>query len=503
MYVLLQTSQWSTVLIMEQHGKICLATNDHPLNSATDEDCLFIDVYAPTSASSKSNLPVYFFIQGGGFVANSNANYDGSGLIAASGQQILVVTFNYRVGPYGFLAGQQVLDSPTGSLNNGLLDQRKALAWVQKYISFFGGDPKHVVLGGDSAGAASIAHHLTAYGGRNDNVFVGAAAESVSFAPELTPEESQYQYDTLASLIGCATPTAQVQTPSSSPKGDPLSCLRSKSAFDIQSVNHNYAYAGNKQPPVFMWNPVLDGDLLLNYTRALFQSGSFIRVPMIFGDDTNAGTIFANKKASGPSDSHNFLQANFPHLTTQQLAKIDSLYPNEGPDFPSSGTWWRQVSNAYGDLRYMCPTLFISSIAAKFGLQGNWNYRYNVEDPQQMSQGLGVPHTVELHAIWGPSNTNVGAPDSYWPGKQNAWITPMMQQYWISFIRTLDPNQMRAAGAPLWATFTLPDELNTVDTVQWRRLLLDTPTTTGMEAVNSTVRARCQYLNDIGLSLRQ
>ena len=100
----------------------------------TSEDCLFLDVYAPTEGfTSKKKLPVYFFIQGGGFASLSNQNYNGTGLIQASDFNIIVVTFNYRVGPYGFLAGDEV---ETGaSLNNGLKDQIKALEWVQKYIS--------------------------------------------------------------------------------------------------------------------------------------------------------------------------------------------------------------------------------------------------------------------------------------------------------------------------------------------------------------------------------
>lgn len=117
-----------------QHGKYCLGTNRNPSITATSEDCLFLDVYAPSNATTNSKLPVYLYIQGGGFNDNSNANYNGTGLVTASGNNIIVVTFNYRVGPYGFLTNGD--DIPT---NNGLYDQRKVMQWVQNYISLFGG----------------------------------------------------------------------------------------------------------------------------------------------------------------------------------------------------------------------------------------------------------------------------------------------------------------------------------------------------------------------------
>lgn len=75
---------------------------------------------------------MYFWIEGGGFNENSQADYDASGLIHASHMGIVVVTFNYRVGPYGFLSGEEI--EKRGSSNNGLKDQIKALQWVQKHI---------------------------------------------------------------------------------------------------------------------------------------------------------------------------------------------------------------------------------------------------------------------------------------------------------------------------------------------------------------------------------
>lgn len=89
-----------------------------------------MDVYAPTKASK---LPVFVWIPGGGYNSIANANYDGTGLIKASGHNIVVVTINYRVGPYGFLASKEV--QREGSLNNGLKDIIQALEWVQKRIA--------------------------------------------------------------------------------------------------------------------------------------------------------------------------------------------------------------------------------------------------------------------------------------------------------------------------------------------------------------------------------
>src|ERR1700760_2666554 len=74
------------------------------------------------------------------------------------------------------------------------------------------------------------------------------------------------------------------------------------------------------------------------------------QVPVIFGDDTNAGTVFTPKGTSSQSQSNAFLRSQFPELTSDQLSRISQLYPNEGPDFENAGVFWRQVSNAYGDL---------------------------------------------------------------------------------------------------------------------------------------------------------
>lgn len=87
-------------------------------------------MYAPTV--NTGSHPVFVYFQGGGFNTLSAPNLNGSSLINAGDHDMVVVTFNYRVGPYGFLASKEVQSD--GDLNAGLLDQRKVLEWIQKNI---------------------------------------------------------------------------------------------------------------------------------------------------------------------------------------------------------------------------------------------------------------------------------------------------------------------------------------------------------------------------------
>ncbi|KAK3335830.1 Alpha/Beta hydrolase protein [Cercophora scortea] len=469
--------RYSTPQDAKAHGKLCLATRDNPANPSTTEDCLFLDVYAPSNATSLSSLPVFFFLQGGGFNRNANPNLNGSGLIMASQNNMVVVTSNYRVGPYGFLTdGKDVV------ANNGLRDQRKALEWVQKYISRFGGDPNHVVLGGASAGAASISLHLTADGGKDRGLFHAVAAESVSFATILTVEESQYQYDNFAIRLGCAG-------------NDSLACLRSKSAYELQSLNFNMPYPGSRSSPIFMFNPVLDKDFISDLTYSAFREGNFIKVPAIYGDDTNGGTVFAPSDTSTLGQSNQFIKNQFPFISLEQLGSLNELYPNPNQtSCPASGCWWRQLSNVYGEMRYMCPGLFISNALKRHGVDASYAYRWNVEDADQMKAGLGVPHTVELNALFGPFNIQGDVPSSYFPNATNGHAVPVIQGYWTSFIRSYDPNKYRCCGAAVWQPW---------DEHTRERLLFDTGGRTAMESIDDGLKERCQYLERIGESLHQ
>ena len=435
---------------------------------------LFMDIYVPSTATASSNLPVYFFIQGGGFNSNSNANLDGSGLVIASGSNIIVVTINYRVGPYGFLAGKLV-----PSLNNGLKDQRAALGWVQGNIKKFGGNPAHVTLGGDSAGAQSVNLHSTAYGGRNDGLFHATAAESQSHSALLTVAESQFMYDNLVSRAKCT--------------GDTLACLRGLSATALQAINFNTPFPGATDAPLYMYGPTLDYDFITDYTHNAYANGKYLKLPAITGDDQNEGTIFTPQSISSYSQSNTFIKDQFPKFTADELTKLDSYYTQAGtPQFSGVGSYFRQAAWAYGEVRYTCPGNFIAGVYANAGSTSSWNYRWNVGD--QYATPNGISHTIEINAIWGPDYVNGAAPASYKKGGADNSIVAITQAYWTSFIRSYNPNTYRASGSPTWNAWTSSNSQ--------QRLMFQT-SNTQMEAVPAAQQTRCAWLSSIAASLGQ
>jgi carboxylesterase type B len=381
----------------------------------------------------------------------------------------VVVSFNYRVGPWGFLSnGNKVTQ------NNGLRDQRKALEWVQTNIAKFGGDPDHVVIGGNSAGAASVSMHLMAGNGTDRHLFRGALAGSPSYATMYTAQQSQYQYNQLVTRLGCVGTSS-------------LDCLRAKSAEDIQEVNTNIPLLMASEPPLYQWLPTIDGDFMSDYAYRSFARGEFIKVPTIWGDDTNGGTIFVPKSTSTLAESNQFLLNQYPTLSPEQLGEINALYPNPNNSCPAVGCFWRQASNVYQEARYTCPALFMNSVLAPY--DKSYAYLWNVEDPEQMRSGLGVPHTVEVRAMFAPGNPKT--PASYEAGGINEKAVAVLQAYWTSFIRTLDPNKHKLEGTADWGQWSAQSG---------ERMVFGTGGTTKMESIGD-LKKRCEYWEKNGLSM--
>lgn len=353
-------------------------------------------------------------------------------------------------------------------------------------VDQFGGNPNHIVLGGSSAGAASVTLQLLAYGSKSENLFHATAAESQSFGALRTVEESQYQYDELVSRTKCDK------------KSDTLSCLRKLTSHDLQTQNIGTPFPDTTRPPLFAYNPTLDYDFVPNQPFVLFSTGQFHKLPAIFGDATNEGTIFAPRDISTPEESNDWIQAQFPLLNATQKEYLTKTYLPTTEEWPRTTKSWRSTADAYGELRYICPGIFLSNVYANHSVKGNWNYRYAVLDPSDEKRGLGTPHVVELNAIWGAP---AGAPASY--KTSNANMIPVLQSYWISFIRSFDPNRYRLAGTPEWEEWG-SKSFGEGDAGR-RRILFQNGEgkKTEMESVDREQWERCRVLTEWGVGLRQ
>ncbi|KAG5877342.1 hypothetical protein JTB14_030713 [Gonioctena quinquepunctata] len=264
------------------------------LSDVENEDCLYLNVYTPLEPSNDTLLPVMFYIYGGGFV-NGAADFDFYGPHYLMENGVIVVTANYRVGPFGFLTtGDMVIPG-----NFGLKDQLLALQWVKNNIRYFGGDPEKVTIFGQSAGAASVAFHLMSK--KSTGLFRAAIAESGSVLSPWAYQRDfkKYAYD-LGSLINPDFDKA-------SDSKALLDFLRNASAEKVNEAACTFQqHTGNEQMVHGFWfTPVIEPDheaaFITEYMYSAIENGHMNRVPLIIGicsEEAIARASVANFKSS-------------------------------------------------------------------------------------------------------------------------------------------------------------------------------------------------------------
>lgn len=320
----------------------------------------------------------------------------------------------------------------------------------------FGGDPDHVVIHGDSAGGGSVAYHLTAYGGHDDGLFVGAIPQSPFFPTSRTVEESEFQFNRFVQDTGCSNSTGNFT--------DQLTCLRNLPLSTILSANNPLPLTNSTGKPNHYFLPVVDGEFSEEHMYKQFSEGRFIKVPTLVGGDTNEGDTFAKDNETETQDGANaFLAKNWPNLTDDDIEAINDAFPNTPRGDKHSG-YFGQASDVYGNMTFACGGLHISAaVAEHLGANKSWNYRYNLIEPWQAEKDNGATHTSEIPAIFG---VGFAGNETSALGTENEDMVPVIMDYFISFVKTLDPNTLRNEAAPVWDAF---------GTGAGERLLLELP----------------------------
>ncbi|MGP2438606.1 carboxylesterase/lipase family protein [Streptomyces sp. JW3] len=411
-------ARWSGVRDATTPGDPCMQTasgspwGDLAGPGTPSEDCLYLNVHTPARPAPLKR-PVMVWIHGGGFTVGSGAFYDGSTL-AADGD-VVVVTLNYRLGAFGYLAHPGLAgESAEGiSGNYGLLDQQAALRWVRDNAAAFGGDPGNVTIFGESAGGGSVCQNLVSP--RTAGLFDRAIAQS-GCGFTLPTQESQERGGTAwAQSLGCAD----------------AACLRALPADRLLTA---------AQSPTARWTPNVDGAVLPRQVTDALESGRFHRVPVLQGTTADEGRL---------SVATTYDLAGRPLTAAGYPPAVRALYGERADAilarYPLSdyGTPAEALGAILTDSPFACPQSRTAGLAARYVR----SYQYEFADRQAMdhlglpvSFPIGAPHGSEIRYVFGGVE---GTP------AQNA-LADSMLGYWTNFAKTGVPY---AAGAPRWPLF--------------------------------------------------
>jgi len=379
------------------------------------EDCLVLNVWRPRNHPQQPK-PVMVFVHGGAFTlgAGSWPQYRGLGLAERG---VVVVTINYRLGPFGFLALQSLAEEGDGAVGNyGLLDQIAALEWVRDNIAAFGGDPENVTVFGESAGGMSVCSLMAAPAARG--LFDRAIIESGGCAAVSTLPQGFENGQRFAASVGCDQEDGTAQ----------LDCLRALDAETILARATIDALADGFQPHV-------DGEVLPDVPQTMVAAGEAAQVPLIAGSnqDEVLPAVLANPQLAAWRtapwmDFSKRLESVFGASDGAQLA---ALY---GPQqYANPMAAWSALQS---DLMLTCPSHETARLQGRAGAPA-YHYWFGWDEGPIASR-LGAFHGWELAFVFGAFEA--------WPGffgdeaAAARRLSGLMQRYWTRFARTGNPN---------------------------------------------------------------
>ena len=438
-----EIASWSGMRDATHYAHACVQANDK--NSS--EDCLYLNVWTP-AASLQQRLPVMVWIHGGGFVAGSGSDpkFDGTRL---SQKGVVIVTINYRLGVFGFLAHPDLTkESPHhASGNYGLMDQIFALRWVQQNISAFGGDPSRVTIFGESAGATSIGYLLVSPLAKG--LFQRAILESPSRVLLPDPELSKV-VDGLTPMesVGTAiTPhiaearmwsTAEVLRRAKAVT-DALFAPGGKGKLGLRPEGHMHMPNAHDVP----WWAFVDGWVIPHQTQTSYREGNEITVPVLAGTNANEGSIFLlNFPVKTAEEYRDYLRQNYAPYERAMF----SLYPAT-----SAAGIKAAVDGIITDALFLYGVHGIAE-AEQHKEQAVFLYRFSRGSRDKKLAALGAWHGAEVPYVFGIADPRL-SPERF--NARDREISGQMMDAWTNFAKTGDPN---ARGLPRWPAASEQDE---------------------------------------------
>lgn len=290
-------AKWTAVRNASKFGPTCaqvttLGPFAGPPN--TNEDCLYLNVF---TGDVKAKRPVLVWLHGGGYFDGASNDYDPTKLVTRG--HLVVVTINYRLNLFGFMANPAIDAEGHPFGNYGIMDMQAALRWVKRNAAAFGGDPDNVTVGGQSAGAGASTALVMSPGTRG--LINHAIFQSGGYSPFIPLPVVEEKGRKFAAAAGCTT-------------GDIAKCLRALPAARIEAL----AGTASATSPLIT-NPMIDGTVIPRQEIDLVQSGQFNQVPIMMGTTHDEGN-FTNgilqyfKKDRAPiseADYHAYVQKGY------------------------------------------------------------------------------------------------------------------------------------------------------------------------------------------------
>jgi para-nitrobenzyl esterase len=411
---------WSGTRDATDFAPSCIQSAGDAVLDNQDEDCLYLNVWAPTR-TPRAGAPVLVWFHGGDH-ANGSASdpvsrrasrYDGAALAQRG---VIVVSVNYRLGPLGFFTHKRVAAAEGGTLGNqGLWDQRRALQWVNDNIASFGGDADNVTIAGQGSGASDVCLHV------------------------VSPESRGLFAHVIQQSGGCTTyqPTATVLQSRVLPWLDGLSCDDNSGLLDcLQDKTVAELYEDLPSGSYSAFVPSVGGDFLPDQPRVAFDAGEIADVSFLLGSNSEEASLYYDSypDVTTEDDYHILIEELFPGIPLKELCEA---YPHDRFE-DAEEPYQLALAYTLGDGHVVCSTLD-TAIRARDAGQSVYLYNFGGLYPDD---GGDAEHGAELPFIFG----TIASPDD-----DELDLSNQIQSYWTQFVRDGDPNY---DDWPTWAPYT-------------------------------------------------
>ena len=421
------------------------------------EDCLTANVWT-AARSTNEKRPVMVWIHGGGFQSGfppPGAPATDGARFAAKG--VVLVSFNYRLGVFGFLSLPALDREGTPSGNFGLQDQIAALKWVRANIAQFGGDPGNVTIFGESAGSVSVAMLMTSPLAKG--LFTRAIGESGAFC------ESEF-----GSISTRAEAQARGQALTDRLAHGNLAELRAIPADTLGSAT---AWGLAFDPVTAAFSPSVDGFVLPDSPANAFAQGRQIDVPLLAGWNGAEEFIFPVRVPQ--SSAVEFRMGAAARFGEARIGEFLKHYPAD-----TDATAKLAAKMLTGDLVIIEQTWEWLQLHRRTGQSPVYGYYFSYRSPY-----APIPaHAVEIDFVFGTLTPQRLAPGTPPPGPRDRELSDEMMSYWVNFARAGDPN---GPGVPIWPRY---------ETDNSQVMVLDTTTAAGPESGTARFRFLQSFRKD-------